>query len=151
MSSSWCGVHFQKIAQISSLCNFHYTRQWKNSFPHAFLVINDLSATDLVHADFLPDLKKRTSQGPGVVGEKSWTDSIFVRSHNFHFLNVPYSWRINSGQSAICPLLFIDQITLLELILYTWEILLKVVYSFLSPNLIICESRQKLDGYSTRT
>ena len=36
-----------------------------------------------------------------------------------HFFNVPYSWGINSGQSAICPLLFTDQITLLELILYT--------------------------------
>ena len=57
-------------------------------------------------------------------------------------------WRINSGQSASCPLLFTDQITLLELIWYTWELLLEVVYLFIfiAPNLIICKSRQKQDG-----
>ena len=33
---------------------------------NAFLVTNNLSAADLVHADFLSDLKKRMSQGPGV-------------------------------------------------------------------------------------
>ena len=44
-------AHFQKVAQISSLCDLHYISQG-NSFTHAFLVTNDLSAADLVHADF---------------------------------------------------------------------------------------------------
>ena len=69
-SCKWYGFHlcaFSKIAQISSLCNFHYIIKG-NSFSHAFLVTNDLSAADLVHAKFLLDLKKSTSQGLGVVG-----------------------------------------------------------------------------------
>ena len=45
-----CG-HFQKIVQTSSLCNFHYISE-RNSFTHAFLVTNDFSTADLVHADF---------------------------------------------------------------------------------------------------
>ena len=45
------GAHFQEIAQMSSLCNFHYISEGI-SFPHAFLVSNDLGAADLVHADF---------------------------------------------------------------------------------------------------
>ena len=44
-------AHFQKIAQTSSLCDFHYISE-ENTFTHAFLVSNDLSAVDLVHADF---------------------------------------------------------------------------------------------------
>ena len=31
--------------------------KWKNSFPHAFSVTNDLNTADFVHADFFPDLK----------------------------------------------------------------------------------------------
>ena len=44
-------AHFQKIAQISSLCHFHYISEGIPSLMH-FLVTNDLSTADLVHADF---------------------------------------------------------------------------------------------------
>ena len=44
-------AHFQNIAQISSLCDFHYISEGIPSLMR-FLVINDLSAVDLVHADF---------------------------------------------------------------------------------------------------
>ena len=42
--------------------------QLKQFSVHAFLVTNDLTAADLVHEDFLQDLKKRISQGQGVHG-----------------------------------------------------------------------------------
>ena len=45
------GADFPKIAQISSLCDFHYINE-EDSFTHAFLVTNDLIAADLIHADF---------------------------------------------------------------------------------------------------
>ena len=35
-----------------SLTPADFTPKWKNSFTHAFLVTNDLSAADLVHVDF---------------------------------------------------------------------------------------------------
>jgi hypothetical protein len=44
-------AHFQKIAQISSLCDFHYISEGIPSLMF-FLVIYDLSAVDLVPADF---------------------------------------------------------------------------------------------------
>ena len=44
-------AQFQKITQISSSCDFHYISEGIPSLI-AFLVTNDLSAADLVHADF---------------------------------------------------------------------------------------------------
>ena len=44
-------MHFQKIAKNVRLMRFSLHR-WRNSFTHAFLVTNDLSAADLVHAYF---------------------------------------------------------------------------------------------------
>ena len=44
-------AHFQKIAQISSLCNFHYINEGIPS-PMRSLVTNDFSAADMTHADF---------------------------------------------------------------------------------------------------
>ena len=44
-------AHFQKIAQISSLCNFEYISEGIPSLI-CFLVTNDLTAVDLVHAGF---------------------------------------------------------------------------------------------------
>ena len=46
-------THFQKIAQISSLCDFHY-------------ITEGLKCCEFGSCGFLPDLKKCTSQGPGV-------------------------------------------------------------------------------------
>ena len=45
-------AHFQKIVQISSLCNFHYVSEGISFFTHVFLVVKDFSAADLVYVDF---------------------------------------------------------------------------------------------------
>ena len=42
-------AHFLKMAQISTLCDFHYISEGIPS--HAFLVPNDLSAADLVYEE----------------------------------------------------------------------------------------------------
>ena len=45
-------AHIQKIAQISSLWNFHQISEGINSLMRFWLVCNDLSAADFDHADF---------------------------------------------------------------------------------------------------
>ena len=45
-------AHFQKIAQISSLCDFDYVSGGSNSFSHAIWVTNDLTAAGFVPVDF---------------------------------------------------------------------------------------------------
>ena len=50
----WCGFHlcaFSKNSPNIQLMLFSLGKL-RNSFTHAFLVTNDLSAADLVHADF---------------------------------------------------------------------------------------------------
>ena len=50
----WCVFHlcaFSKNSPNIQLMRF-LLHKWKNSFTHAFLVTNVLSAVDLVHADF---------------------------------------------------------------------------------------------------
>ena len=50
----WCGFHsctFSKNSPNIQLMRFSL-HKWRNSFTCAFLVTNDLSAADLVHADF---------------------------------------------------------------------------------------------------
>ena len=55
----WCGFHscgfhssgFSKNSPNIQLMQFSL-HKWRNSFTHAFLVTNDLSAADLVHTDF---------------------------------------------------------------------------------------------------
>ena len=44
-------AHFQKIAQISSLCDFHYISEGISSLMHFWLLMT-LSAANLVDADF---------------------------------------------------------------------------------------------------
>ena len=44
------GCGFYSCTKISSLCNFHYIIG--NFFTHAYLMTNDLSAADLIHADY---------------------------------------------------------------------------------------------------
>ena len=63
----WWGFHsftFSKNCPKIQLLRFLLHNR-RNSFTHAFLVTNDFSAADMVHADFCH--KKRTGQGPGVL------------------------------------------------------------------------------------
>ena len=51
-------VHFQKIAQTYSLCNFWYISEGIPSLM-CFWLVNDLGVPDLVHADFCQTQKKK--------------------------------------------------------------------------------------------
>ena len=44
--------NFQKLAQIFSLCDFHWISEGIPSLMRFWLNNNDLSAVDLAHADF---------------------------------------------------------------------------------------------------
>jgi hypothetical protein len=69
-------VHFQKIAQISSLCNFHYISEWIPSLMHFLLLMTQVLWIWLIRIFVRP--KKRMSQGQGRV----YTDCmrIFLRA-----------------------------------------------------------------------
>ena len=60
----WCGFHsctFSKNSPNIQLMWFS-VHNWRNSFTHVFLVINDLSAADLVHANFCQTKKTARSK-----------------------------------------------------------------------------------------
>ena len=56
---------FKKIVQIFSLCNFHYIREGIPSLMRFWLLMT--SCCGFGSCGFSPDLKKCTSQGPGVL------------------------------------------------------------------------------------
>ena len=62
------GVHFQEIAQMSSLCDFHYISEGIPSFMRFWLLITAALRIWFVQTFARP--KKRTSQGLGEIDEE---------------------------------------------------------------------------------
>ena len=82
-------AHFQKIAQISSLCDFLYISEDIPSLECSWLLMT-FKVLRIWFMRILPDLKKRTSQGLGVAravcscklqGWVAYTFECFARAY----------------------------------------------------------------------